>query len=300
LRNPWNGEHIIEFLSPSFHHPTAIFFEVMLVLAAAAACSSVNRGRLTEPLLLLIWAHGGLLAARNIPIFMIVAAPSVAAAIQEWLTRAPESNLAAWLRGAIGRFNRVAAETSETEAVGRLHLVSIAGAALVAAVIWAPHPPKKFRAEFDPDRYPSAALATLRNSPARIFTDDEWGDYVIWKLFPTHKVFVDGRSDFYGNAFEDKYLEVLSVKHGWDATLEKFGVDTILMSPAAPLTGALKESARWRVVYDDGVAVMFRPTGRAAGETISVVSNRVVTGGDRVVAKTGNSDRVIGGTKSKT
>ena len=37
LRDPWNSQHIIEFLSPNFHHPTAIFFEAMLVLAAAAA-----------------------------------------------------------------------------------------------------------------------------------------------------------------------------------------------------------------------------------------------------------------------
>ena len=33
LRNPFNSQHIMEFLSPNFHHPTAIFFEAMLVLA---------------------------------------------------------------------------------------------------------------------------------------------------------------------------------------------------------------------------------------------------------------------------
>src|SRR5207302_1391812 len=37
LRDPFNSQHIMEFLSPSFHHPTAIFFEAMLVLAAMAA-----------------------------------------------------------------------------------------------------------------------------------------------------------------------------------------------------------------------------------------------------------------------
>ena len=36
LRDPWNSQHIMEFLSPRFHHPTAIFFEAMLVLAVAA------------------------------------------------------------------------------------------------------------------------------------------------------------------------------------------------------------------------------------------------------------------------
>jgi len=47
LRDPWNSEHIMEFLSPSFHHPTAIFFEAMLVLAVATAVRNLRQGRFT-------------------------------------------------------------------------------------------------------------------------------------------------------------------------------------------------------------------------------------------------------------
>src|SRR5260370_12103860 len=82
LRDPWNSQHIMEFLSPSFHNPTAIFFEAMLVLAVATAVRNLRQGRFTEALLMMVWAHGGLLAARNIPIFLIAAAPPVAAATQ--------------------------------------------------------------------------------------------------------------------------------------------------------------------------------------------------------------------------
>ena len=57
------------------------------------------------------------------------------------------------------------------------------------------------------------------------------------------------------------------MKFGWEKTLSRFGVDTILLPPDAPLTGALKESSRWRVVYDDGIALVFRSTGRTAGRT---------------------------------
>ena len=138
----------------------------------------------------------------------------------------------------------------------------------MAALVYAPHPPKKFRAEFDPNVYPAAALATLRSDPAaRVFTNDEWGDYLIYRLYPAHKVFVDGRSDFYGDDFEEKYIDVLNVKYGWEKTLSGFGVDTILMPPSAPLSGALKESSRWRVVYDDGIALVFRCAQRAGGRT---------------------------------
>ena len=158
---------------------------------------------------------------------------------------------------------------------------------LVAALVYAPHPPKKFRAEFDPKSYPAAALATLRSDPAgRVFTNDEWGDYLIYRLYPTHKVFVDGRSDFYGDDFEAKYIDVLNVKYGWEKTLSGFGVDTILLPPSAPLSGALKESSRWHVVYDDGIALVFRSGSRTAGIQVSVAKRGDGEGRDREVTKT--------------
>ena len=115
LRDPWNFTHIIEFLSPSFHHPTAPFFEMMLALGAASACWHLLNRRFTEPLLILLWAHAALLAVRNVAIFAIVAAPPVAAALAYWLKAAPQWDVAAWLRTAAARFNRLESETGETE-----------------------------------------------------------------------------------------------------------------------------------------------------------------------------------------
>jgi hypothetical protein len=185
------------------------------------------------------------------------------------------------------------------ESVPRWHLASAGGFLLMAALFFAPRPPEKFRAQFDPRHYPEAALAALRPDPgSRIFTDDEWGDYLIWRLYPTNRVFVDGRSDFYGNDFEEKFADVLSVKHDWDKTLSRYGVDTILMPMSAPLTGALKESSRWRLVYDDGIALAFRSVERAAGEPLSAGSGG--KGRDREITKTETSDRSITATRTKT
>ena len=301
LRDPWNSQHIEEFLSPSFHHPAAIYLEAMLLMAVVAVVWNLRQGRFTEALLVFVWAHGGLLAARNIPIFTIAAAPPVAAAIQQWLLRVPDLNVAAWLRATARKFNRMADETGETDSIGRLHLVSVLGVLLVAALIYAPHPPKKFRAEFDPKVYPAGALATLRSDPAgRVFTHDEWGDYLIYRLYPAHKVFVDGRSDFYGNDFEDKYIDVLNVKYDWEKTLSGFGVDTILMPPSAALSGALKESSRWRLVYDDGIALVFRSASGTGGVQVSAANSGGGEGRDREVTKTLTSDPAITETKPKT
>jgi hypothetical protein len=260
-----NWLNVSEYQSPNFHGPTAIPFELMLVLAAAAIYWNLSKCRFTVPLLLLLWLHAALVAQRNVAIFAVIAAVPVGRTIQECLDELPRWNVAGWIRTVALQFNRLAARTGETEAVGRWHLVSALGLLMVAAVMWAPNPPKAFRAEFDPDRYPAGALATLRSHPsARIFTDDEWGDYLIWSLYPSQKVFVDGRDDFYGHDFEQTFANVVNVKYDWEQTLDRFGVDTVLLPVKAPLAGALKESSRWRVIFDDGVALVFRSAGKAA------------------------------------
>jgi hypothetical protein len=94
------------------------------------------------------------------------------------------------------------------------------------------------------------------------------------------------------------------VKYDWEKTLGKFGVDTILMPPTAPLTGAVKESSRWHVVYDDGIAVVFRANGRTGvpeqGAQISAANHGDGEGRDRKVTKTDGSDQAITETKPKT
>ncbi len=152
--------------------------------------------------------------------------------------------MAAWLKTAARKFNTIAADLSETDCLARWHAISIFAMLLVAALLYAPHPPEGFRPEFNPKSFPAAAVDSLRRDPsARIFTFDQWGDYLIYRLYPKTKVFMDGRSDFYGTEFNKKYLDVLQVNDGWEKTLARFGVNTILMPPSTPLAGALKESA---------------------------------------------------------
>lgn len=264
LRDPYASRHIQEFLSVSFHHPIGMFFESLLLLGAGAAFWSFRRRSYIEAVLIVVFAHGALLAARNIPLFAIVATPPTAAMLAEWLAAFPQIETAAWLRGAARKFNSAAARLTDTDLIGRWHVLSAAGVALLAALLFAPHPPQAFRPEFDPKTYPVAAVDRISrgelgpSASAHIFTSDQWGDYLIYQLYPRIRVFIDGRSDYYGADFEQKALDALNVKYGWEDTLARFGVNTILLPPTTPLTGALKISNRWRLVYDDGVALVFR------------------------------------------
>ena len=57
-----------------------------------------------------------------------------------------------------------------------------------------------------------------------------------------------------------------NVRYDWEQKLDRYRVDTLLLPAETPLAGALKESGRWRVAYDDGRAIVFRAAG---GETVS-------------------------------
>lgn len=301
LRDPYQAQHIMEFLSLSFHAPMAIFFEGLLLTGVVAALWNASKGRYTESVLILVWGHAALLAARNIPLFVIVAAPPVAAALEDWVAFIPAWNLAGWVRAAAERFARVGRETNETDGIGRWHVVSVLATVVVAALLYAPNPPQSFRAEFDPKSFPAGAVDMLQKQPAgRIFAHDQWGDYLIYRLYPHTRVFIDGRSDFYGADFGKEYLEVMNVKYDWEKTLGRFGVDTILLPTTAPLAGALKESARWRVVYDDGVALVFRSALKAGGQTVSATVDGDGEGRGREVTNTQARDQAVTEHKSKT
>jgi hypothetical protein len=130
-------------------------------------------------------------------------------------------------------------------------------AALTAALL-SPEPGPHFRAEYDRRQFPVAAAALLNGAGARVFAPDDWGDYLIYRCWPRTRVFVDGRSDFYGPAFGERWLGVLRVRPGWQDQLDRYGVDAVLLPPDQPLAGVLKESPRWQQVYSDGVATLFR------------------------------------------
>jgi hypothetical protein len=96
----------------------------------------------------------------------------------------------------------------------------------------------------------------------RLLTTDQWGDYVIYSFYPRQKVFVDGRSDFYGEALANQYLHLVQGAYDWRAILEKNGFTVALLPADWPLSTLLKQDDSWRVVADDHRAVLFARLSR--------------------------------------
>ena len=90
-----------------------------------------------------------------------------------------------------------------------------------------------------------------------LFNSYNWGGYLIWRLYPSCHVFVDGRTDLYGDEVLEEYLRVAKADEGWEKVLEKHKVGIVIVERELPIVRCLELSGGWRKVYEDSMAVVF-------------------------------------------
>jgi len=271
LRDSKLLDEIQEYQSISFHHASAMFFEGMLLLGVASTVWCFQRGKFAAGLLVLLWAHLALLSGRNIPIFLFIAAP--------WITCIVQDTLAAlkplpWVNRLAAASRRIYADLQPMERMARWHFVSALGVLCMVGLLASGN--STFEAAFDAQRFPLEAIPVIQaGNYRRIFTFDQWGDYLIYRLYPSKQVFVDGRSDFYGADFVIRCEHLVAARYGWEADLKRYRVDAVLLKPNAPLAEVLKESLNWRVAFDNGSAILFRSTSQTEHELGSPSESRI-------------------------
>lgn len=252
--------NIMEFQSLNFQSAQARYLEVLFVLGGAAAIQRLRRGRLAWPLLFVFWGHLALYSARNVEIFAILAAAPAAEFLSQGLKRVPRLELAGWLRRALTSVADFTHDLNLYDGGPRWPVMSVTAALVLAALLYAPRPPLVCRAAYDPKSFPVQAAGQLERTGqfGKVFTEDLWGGYLIYRQYPRGRVFIDGRSDFYGSDFATRYIKAIRAQAGWERFLAVYGVQTVLLPPDAPLSGVLRQSSAWHLTYDDGVALIFR------------------------------------------
>jgi len=292
ITDPYQLQHITEFQSMNFHSPAVVYFEPLMMAALITALWDAKNRRFSAVFLSLGWLHLALIAQRNLPLFSIASAPFIARAVTSAIAPVNFARLAGWLHRGAEWFRDTGTSFELTDRIGRAHLISVLPVVVVAALMLAPKAiDEKFISTYNPKQFPERALAVLQGPETQhIFAEDQWGDYLIYHLYPSKKVFIDGRSDFYGDKFGLRYLDLVEVKYDWQTILDKYAIDTIVIKPEWALASTLKISRDWRVVYDDTVSVVFR---RSRPYQTSFVSSNGGDNRDRAIAKPTTSDRGI-------
>ena len=109
-----------------------------------------------------------------------------------------------------------------------------------------------------PGRAPIQACDWLEEKSlfGRPYHNYKWGGYLIWRLWPRQKVFIDGRCLVYGDKIMGQYLDVKIAEEGWKSVLDQWNVNMLIIDYSEVDWSHLFESDRWRCVYWDDQAVI--------------------------------------------
>jgi len=94
------------------------------------------------------------------------------------------------------------------------------------------------------------------NQPeGRMFSSYNWGGYLIWNL-PEYPVFIDGRTDLFGDEMIGEWIEIVNAEEGWQQKLNHWQVRLILLEPDRPIVKELGKNG-WTLYYSDDGAVVY-------------------------------------------
>jgi hypothetical protein len=99
------------------------------------------------------------------------------------------------------------------------------------------------------------------NIEGNIFNEYGFGGYLIWRLYPHKKVFIDGRG-LEGSVLKE-YERVISTDNSWTAIFNKYDITCVVMPPLLPHGGIypvverLFDEGQWDLVYNDHLSLIF-------------------------------------------
>ncbi len=262
LSSRWLMNHIDEFLSPNFHGVAQQCFVAILLITIVVLAAARNKPSLSRVLVLLFATYSGLYASRSLPVSSLLITLIVAPLGTQALAEARDNpNLSIRLRGFISRWLSLTSRVGRVELHFRAHIWPIA--AVILGLLMCAQAGKSgsqrwMDAHFDARRFPVQAtdLIVQRGIDEPIFAPDSWGGYLIYRLYPRNKVFVDDRHDLYGEDFMREYLKTVRLAPDWDGFLKEKKVNWALLPAGSSLANMLKETARWNLVYQDGTSVL--------------------------------------------
>ena len=238
LTSPSMQQFIQEWFSPDFHQlmwqPLA-WFILALIGVGMVSKKSISA---TNILLALVFGYAALISMRNIPFFALAAIPVLAEQVGSLIkirttVRAPSRLfrlIAPFLLGGILlitglRFIQIVQEQPKTES----------------------------------ENFPQTAVDwLLEHAPTgNLFNSYNWGGYLIWRMYPQERVYIDGRADVYGDAFIFDYLSIYNTEPGWEKKLDNQAIQTVLVESNAPLANMLRQSTAWHVAFSDKLSTVF-------------------------------------------
>ena len=248
LSSSWILQFAVEYKSPEFRGEFMMFFAVIFLLGLGCVGMFLAQGKYTEALWILFLGYSTLVSRRHGAIFLLVVTPMAGLLLSQWWRRFVDAQP----KKATARiFDEIWTNGFKVEPTFWLPLFAL------LIVVFNPVPlPTKPASEI----YPASLVERHRELliSSRVFTSEQWADYLYYTNYPRQKVFMDPRHDFYDAEIGEPYLAIANGMPGWEKLAGRFGVNLILVKPESPLVSSLERDAGWRKLDGDQQAVLYQ------------------------------------------
>jgi hypothetical protein len=250
-------QFIAEWASPDFHQPLQQLFLLLMFTAFGAIGFSRKRLSGQEFMSVAIFGAAALIARRNVGPFAIVVVPVICRHGQDLqelvISRAKESESWFWIllnfqEKSERDINPILQSTINWLVIGLLVFAS--GAKLVNVI------DPVFVQDAMRTYYPVDAVAWIEeNQPeGKMLNSYNWGGYLVWHL-RDYPVFVDGRTDLYGDEILEDWLAVVQGQGQWKQLLSNNDVNLILLENNQNLRDVYIQS-NWSIGYQDELSMV--------------------------------------------
>jgi hypothetical protein len=239
MRQPKVFSQIVELRAMTFRVP-ANYAVLFLMLAAAIAIGWRRERRLLWPVLLSVAA---LLAFRSVKETWFLAVISACALADGWDWKNSSPSLRLTLRYQFAVWVFVLAAV-----VGGFRYYGVSSDFLEMQVMGG---------------FPetSARYIEAHHLAGPLYNDFNWGGYLLWRL-PQLTVAIDGRTNVHGDERVDHFGAMWSGKPVWATDAELLKANIVVAKKDTALASLLRLDPRFKIVYEDVQAVVFRPHGR--------------------------------------
>jgi hypothetical protein len=243
-------QFIQEWASPDFHDVTQQPVLIIVGLLIGVVGLSGRRMNAVDWLTSAGFLIMALVSRRNIAPFSLIAIPIISrfgwTAIQDWRERVKFDEKL--------QFIHKGPSVSRSHPCLNLALVGLIGFAVFAkqGVVTLP----EIVQSAEVGNFPQAAVDWIESHPivGRSLSEYSWGGYLIWHL-PEEKVFVDGRTDLFGDEIIGEWRQVVQAEENMLEILNQWRVDRVVLMPTRPAVSALKNQG-WVVVFQDRTSII--------------------------------------------
>lgn len=243
-----NGR-IQEWQSPNFHEAGPEIYLLLVLFLMLVYTYAEPKADITELLVPGLFAASGFNAARHVPLAVLGLVPFIALA----LSRGCIASCSAKWRGS--KLQRMYASGVSSRELGQiefaLNWIVLAALSLSLSLIEPNLHAKEIERTKQILPVGAANFLMSKGIHGNIFNSYNHGGYLIYRLSPDSKVFIDGRVDVYGDKIFLDFLDIYEGKSIWKEKFDKLSIDYAIVDKDAPIRQLLLMSTDFREIYLD-------------------------------------------------